>query len=189
MATNHINTLIYMVRRLRTVDAAAQRVADDELALPMDKDGTHLPFVCTKYLNACKSNLGVPREQGRFRVVTKGMAVLKLAARCGCSANAMEMEEKGIPLYQGVGKFYRDNVEAMMERILEEAPDVELGPFPFTVVKRGGHAVEHEQDGEEYEATRAELEREMQEARAKMVEAQQEFSRCYEVYTTFLKKK
>lgn len=190
VGANHPNTLIYMVRHLRTVDAAAKRASADEWALPVGPTGKcHLPLICTKHMESLKSNLGVPKKEYVFKIRNRDLAKLKLEESCGCASTALELDTKGISYYQGMGKYLRPNVELMLERIMQEEPEANLEPYPFEVF--GGEGIERVDapGNAEYEATKATLEREMHEAHAKLTEAQAEFSRCFQTLQAFIKRK
>ena len=178
----HINTVIYTVRYLQTVDAAAARVEADEWALPMRADGTHLPLLGNHHFTGVKPNLGVPQKTHVFKAVKRAGAVLKLAVSCGCLDLGLLLTDQQVSFYQACGKFYRSNVQLLVDRIGQEEPHAKMGPFKFTLVQ-GERALDGEEQSPEDDEYEQELERldvELRVAHDAMIAAQAHYARCYE---------
>lgn len=130
----HINTVIYTVRYVQTVDAAITAGGADMWTLPCRKDALHLPFLCNEHLMGVKAARGVPEKVHDFRSIAKDQLILQLSVQCGCYGNGMDLPPPCNP-YLLSGKFFRENIVSAVARIRREAPGAKLGPFEFEIVK------------------------------------------------------
>ena len=127
----HINTAVFMIRVLLTVDLAARMLEKGHYAMIHDGNGAHLPFMCKDVLISAHTQNDVSKRSLLLQDVTKESMLVAASKSCRCNCLTIELMTRGLSLYQGVGRFYLNNMERMLERVDREAPEAELEPYDF----------------------------------------------------------
>ena len=177
-----LNTLVYALKYIQTVDAAIGH-SEDRWVLPMRDGEAHLPFQCPKHLTCLRNTKSTDDRTIVFRSFPKDYDLRNvLAPKCVCYKIATWPQFPDMTPYALAGPFFKANVELMMERLQESMGKVNLSRYSFVIENQDegegdeGDEGKSEDSGEDDDAEDKALQQEYLTKYENLLVAQEEFN-------------
>lgn len=148
-----VNTAIYILKYIQTLDAAVGHAGSNQWVLPMRGGQVHLPFLCGDHLMTLRNTDSTKDRLMMFKAIDKSQDLVEaLSTTCKCHVIASSPSFATMTPYIPSGVYFRSNLGLLVEKVRAAAPEVSLAPYTYEIDGLESESESEADEADDYEA-------------------------------------